>query len=266
MSDSHHLRLCAVAAFFIPGALFGQGRDLEGARPIRVRVHVTTASITGDTTTLGYTVDNLRTGDEDLVAFLVTATAPVIRMPTPARRRWFTDPRYADRAIALWNVYRSPLLRPGETTPELVLVARGVPDFARYWAEPNPAVHPVDIDDDPDRDDTFIFSDTGTTVGLLPIPSAGTPAALATRLRALAARARGPMQWISNAGVCHSLDVKLSHAQQALASGARPVARTELDAFVHELDAQHGGQPGKHVSDEAYALLRPNATYLLGRL
>jgi hypothetical protein len=72
--------------------------------------------------------------------------------------------------------------------------------------------------------------------------------------------------WITQQGVCHSLDVKLAGALRALSSKSPNVARTELTAFVNELDAQHGSQPGKHVSHDAYALLRPNAVYLLGRL
>jgi hypothetical protein len=250
----------------LPAALHSQRRDLGGARPLKARVHVTTARISGDTATLGYTVENLRTGDEDLVGFLVATPAPVIRMPAPALRHWFMDPRYGGHEIAQWVVYHSSLLHPGETAPELTLVARGVPDLVHYWAMPNLLAHPSDIDDDPKRDATLAFSDTGTTVGLVRVPAGATPASLTTRLRSLVAGACGQLGWITQPHVCHSLDVRLSGVLRALSSKSPDVARTELTAFVNELDAQRDSQPEKHVGDDAYALLRPNAVYLLGRL
>lgn len=148
----------------IPSLLRAQERDLEGARLSMVRVHVTTASIAGDTTTIAYTVENLRAGDEDLSEFLVCASAPVISMSAPRLGHWLTEPRYDDRPIAEWAIYRSARVHPGESTSELVLVARGIPDLVRYWAAPNLMTHPADLTDDPDRDDVFVFSDTGTTV------------------------------------------------------------------------------------------------------
>jgi hypothetical protein len=42
--------------------------------------------------------------------------------------------------------------------------------------------------------------------------------------------------------------------------------RGQLQAFLDELEAQHGDQPGQHVTTSAYALLRSNALYLLSRL
>jgi hypothetical protein len=53
---------------------------------------------------------------------------------------------------------------------------------------------------------------------------------------------------------------------EALASGQTTVARETLTGFTNELDAQRGAEPGKHVSDEAYALLALNASYILSRL
>lgn len=71
----------SVAVLVVPSALRAQGRDLQDDRPIKVRVRVTTASIAGGTTTLGYTIENLRSGDENFTAFLVAA-------PPTHRSRW----------------------------------------------------------------------------------------------------------------------------------------------------------------------------------
>jgi hypothetical protein len=72
--------------------------------------------------------------------------------------------------------------------------------------------------------------------------------------------------WISNAGVCNSLQVKLDQASRSLERGNGSEARGQLGAFLQQLEAQHGPEPGKHVNDSAYWLLKINAEYLLGRM
>lgn len=122
------------------------------------------------------------------------------------------------------------------------------------------------IDEDSNEDTYFLYSDTGTTVGIVPVPAGATAASLVERLRVLTGRACGRLGWIDRPGVCHSLDVKLARVESAIAAGEAAAARGELTAFANELDAQHGPQPGKAVSDEAHALLSLNAAYLLARL
>lgn len=75
----------------------------------------------------------------------------------------------------------------------------------------------------------------------------------------------GDLSWISNQGVCRSLQAKLDAAARSVERGRTESARGELRAFIQELDAQHGPEPGKHVNDNAYALMRTNAAYLLER-
>jgi hypothetical protein len=259
------LRLGALLLAVPPTALHAQERDLGGLRPLGARVHVTTATLAGDTMAIGYTVENVRTGGEDLWGLLVAAPAPVFDMPAPARLRWGTHTRYNDRPIAGWMLYADTLLRPGEKSPELTLIARGIPGIVRYWAVPDLMANPPIYDDQPNRADYMTFSDSGLTVGVVGVPSGSTAASLATRLRTLLGRSCGKLGWIAQPGVCQSLDVKLAHAQDALRDGAPDAARRALDAFMHELEAQHGETAGKHVNDEAYALLRPNAAYLVSR-
>jgi hypothetical protein len=250
-----------------PIASHAQERNLGSVQPLAVRVHVRRAVLVGDTITLAYAVENARAGGEDLSAFLVAAPAPVVRMPKPDRFDWVTHPRYRKQSIAVWVLVEDEMLHPGQTTPELTLLAHGLPDLVRYWAVPDLEAHPPRyVDEDSNEDSYFIYSDTGTTVGVVPVPAGATAASLAARLRALSSRACGRLGWISQPGVCHSLDVKLAHVESALLDGQTTVARNELAAFVNELDAQRGSQPGKAVSDEAHALLALNAAYLLAQL
>ena len=252
-----------------PLALQGQERRLEGVLPLQVSVHVTDAHVAGDTTTIAYTVENVRPGGEDLWGLLVSTPAVVVRMPAPARLHWGLHPRYRNQPIVGWMLYEDTLIGPGKATPPLRVMAIGIPDIVRYCAvhdfEANPPAPSYD-EEPPTRDFYLEFSDSGLTVGVVPVPSGASPVTLTTRLRLLLGRSCGDLGWISQAGVCHSLDAKLAHAEEALASGQTTVARETLTAFVNEVDAQHGPEPGKHVSDAAHALLAANAVYILSRL
>jgi len=76
----------------------------------------------------------------------------------------------------------------------------------------------------------------------------------------------GELAWITSGGICPSLQVKLDLARQSLGQGRQDSAKGQLEAFLDELDAQHGPEPGKHVTDNAYWLLKVNAEFLLSRL
>jgi hypothetical protein len=71
------------------------------------------------------------------------------------------------------------------------------------------------------------------------------------------------LNWITNSGICKSLRVKLDHTAASLEQGHSAAARGQLGSVLSELDAQHGPQPGKHVNDAAYWLLKTNAEHLL---
>ena len=68
--------------------------------------------------------------------------------------------------------------------------------------------------------------------------------------------------WITNQGVDNSLDKKLENAKKQLEKGKTKTALNHLNAFLNEVEAQKD----KHLSSEAYALLKFNAEYLIKRL
>jgi hypothetical protein len=72
--------------------------------------------------------------------------------------------------------------------------------------------------------------------------------------------------WIDTPGICNSIRVKLAAAARSWARGEAAVARNQLHALLAELEAQHGPEPGKHVNDNAYWLLKTNVEYLLAHL
>ena len=270
MLPTYRIRAVVFCLALLPAALPAQTatpeRNLHGQLPLGVRVHVRGVAQRGDTVTLAYAVENVRSGGEDFTALLVDIPAAVVHMPKPARFDWVTQPRYKG-TIAAWVLVEDDMLHAGQTSPDLTILARGVPGLVRYWAVPDLVANPARfVDEDGTGDPYLVFADTGTTVGVVPVPAGATPASLVARLLALTQRACDPLGWISKAGICQSLEVKLTHAQSALVAGDVESARGDLRAFANELDAQHGAQPGKAVNDDAYALLGLNAAFLLAQL
>ena len=68
--------------------------------------------------------------------------------------------------------------------------------------------------------------------------------------------------WITNKGILNSLDQKLDNARKQLERGNNKAAKNILEAFINEVEAQKE----KHLSSEAYALLKFNAEYLISKL
>jgi hypothetical protein len=105
------------------------------------------------------------------------------------------------------------------------------------------------------------FRVDGVTIGPVYEPAAVTFDVVAGQVQAVCAQG-----WINSAGVCNSLQAKLRTARAASDRNDIAGARAALQDFLTELDAQHGTEPGKHVTDNAYFLLKINVETLLGRL
>ena len=77
--------------------------------------------------------------------------------------------------------------------------------------------------------------------------------------------------WITNKGIENSLDKKLDNARKKLEQGNTKAAKNILNAFLKEVEAQgcksSGKCPkGKHLTPEAYGLLKYNVQYLIGQM
>ncbi|MBO6586910.1 MAG: hypothetical protein JJ953_12450 [Gracilimonas sp.] len=68
--------------------------------------------------------------------------------------------------------------------------------------------------------------------------------------------------WITNQGICNSLQVKLRNFRRHLERDKPKQARNVLHAFINQVEAQRG----KHITEEGYALLYFNAEYLMDKL
>ncbi len=101
----------------------------------------------------------------------------------------------------------------------------------------------------------------GWTIGPTAPPTDFSPSAWIDTLASYKHQAVS-LGWIDNQGIANSLDSKLDNAKSRFAAGDTTAAKNVLNAFVSEVEAQNG----KHLTSEAYALLKYNAEYLIRRL
>lgn len=70
------------------------------------------------------------------------------------------------------------------------------------------------------------------------------------------------LNWVTNHGVCNSLEVKIRNVKRHIESGKTKQAANVLRAFLNEVKAQRG----KHITEEGYALLYFNARYIRNQI
>ena len=242
---------------------------------LTVDIEVAAASMRGDTTRLTYLLTNRPTSAEVLFQFTVDAPAPatLIFRPEP-RADWYADRAFIGRSVAAWVVLNRQM-GPGTTSPGLSFDAVGLAGLVDSWVRGNVPLEMVEeaVDDSVDTlppppiPDLYALSIKTTTVGVSPIPSGATTAALLTRLDSLTHRTCNDLAWISSASVCTTLDSHLGSASTAVAANDNGGARTALSAFVSDLDRGRFPPTGTPtLSGSAYWLLRTNATFILGRI
>jgi hypothetical protein len=236
---------------------------------IAVEVKVSRIAMRGDTVRIESVVKNAASSQESLFQFTVDAPSKVIRIELPAPgENWDTSTTYKTLAVASWGILDA-LPPPGTATPPLVFEALGLPGIVTYWAMgwfPVPAYNPEDEPPPPMSPREAITASTvqGLAVGVEPFPNDRSAGNLLTRLLSSTDQSCGSLAWITSATVCTSLKGKLQQASQALTQGDDNAARTQLQSFLTELDAQHDAQGTLPVKDNAYWLLKVNAEYVLG--
>lgn len=235
---------------------------------LAVTLSAVSASVRGDTVRLVYQLWNAPTSEQATQHIAIRTFVPEYKIGGPAR--WNASPGMVqDSTAALWSALRGrPDVQPGQTLGGFWFEGVGLPDIVPMRVQGRYELPAYD-DSRPwlvRRAPSFwANSAAGYTVGVVPPPAARDRAALVARLIRLTSRACD-LEWITRRGVCESLQAKLDNAVRHLGAGQLRAVKEELEAFVNELEAQHGTQPGKHVSDNAYWLLRTNTAYLLALL
>jgi hypothetical protein len=221
---------------------------------LQVDVQPTASFLAGNVTRMSYVVANEARSSDRLFEFAVRSPVPVWRleMPTP-QTQYRGATQEGDTDVASWG-WLDDMPRPGESSPVLTYEAIGLPGIVAYRALRYfgvRSVRPAGLDESDELrfDRAGAEYTVGKTVGVVSLPIDLRPSALANRLRRLVDDACD-LGWVDSPATCRSLR-----------ANARPSARA-VRVFHRELVAQHG----KAVSETAFALLAPNAEFLLSKL
>ena len=255
-------------AGFAPSVRAQDSIPWPAANRLSVKVSVESLTTRGDTLRLWYSLGNSPGSEQAIQNFAVRTFVSQYRIEGPAR--WHASPGVVqDSAAVLWSaVFGRPVI-PGARLSGFWFEGTGLPAVVPFRVQGS--YEPPKYDDSlpwlfKQAPSFWANSVAGVTIGLVPLPSDHSTVALLARLRTFADLACGDVGWIAHAGTCRSLEASLEAAASSLAGGDVPAAKGRLEAFLSELAAQHGPQPGKHVSDDAYWLLKANAEYVLRQL
>jgi hypothetical protein len=247
MPDTSSLLASCIAA-----ALWMTGSVLPAQNVFKVQVTPTVVGRSGNVISMRYTVQVMPGSTDSLSLFVIDAPGARLHVvePTPSTA-WATRASFSGRPVAAWMLLEQ-LTTAGNTTPPLEVSGPGVLGVVSYWAKPD-APWGEGEDDRPTVPAAKAASADpvgvpGKTIGIV-VPPDQSPEALASRLGVVIGQACA-LDWVDNAGVCNSLQVK-----------SKP-DRNSLHALQNELDAQRG----KHVSEAGYIVLTDNVAYLLSKL
>ncbi len=227
-----------------------------------------------DTFEYRYAVEN-RAGPAARTAVLSLDIPCAERDAIPTAPAGWTAQTFLRRRTSTMYCYFSSgtdVLPPGEARVFLVR-SRLFPGIGtgRFFGEAEPLLWPSEEGTVPDAAEALADSLQGFETGGVNLPvvapirapdSMDEPGEVIAALQGDLARSC-ELGWIANRGICNSLRGKLDHAAGSLERGQSGAVRGQLGSFLSELEAQHGPQPGKHVSDAAYWLLETNGERLL---
>lgn len=161
---------------------------------------------------------------------------------------------------------------PGDSASGFVISSSYLPKIgsARIWGlNPDPPLFEDAVEVDPEVAELRAKA-TGNLGGWfeLPIVLPGrAPAELSDPAQGLQALMADlgeacQLEWIDQTATCPGLRAKLDASAAALARGDSAAANEQLRGFLRDIEAQHGGEPGQHVNDDAYWLLRTNVEFV----
>lgn len=161
---------------------------------------------------------------------------------------------------------------PGQILSGFKIMSRGIPGLRGFIIEPKliPPSEESDITNEQiqEMEDKVAFK--GKTIGPTAPPADFKPVEFINYIIDLKHQSAS-LGWITNKGIENSLDVKLDNAKKKLQAGDNNTAKNILKALINEVEAQgcdtYDKCPDdKHLTPEAYALLKYNVQYLVEKL
>ncbi len=251
--------------------VFGQGTfELRNKIDLTVQAVV---NLSGQNLLYGYkyTLHSLPTSEQNLWRFLLISkdTTSVVGLTNP--QGWFKVIPHIDKSeLELTIDWGSPSAKgtkPGETERDLSFSSKSLPGICTYYAEgyaPPPSFEPgMAPDSIPGYEDLTPYGPgiVGQTIGPVLPPDPFVTVDFVDTLASYKHQAF-TLGWINNQGIVNSLDAKLDNAKKHLEKGKITPAINVLQAFINEVEAQNG----KKLTNEAYALLKFNAEFLIDQL
>jgi uncharacterized protein YceK len=239
----------------------------------KIKPTITTrVSSVGTKLSYSYTITNGLGGKQPLIGFDLQVVAPLDTILLPYG--WLCD-HYR------YESYLQFTHRPKKTTDILLgqsldfsTVSKGLPSIiiTRFLGRPTESPYAEAFEFEPGEDvyrllDSLEFKIPGNhdvrqkTIGPADPPSPFTATVFLDSLISYKHQALA-LGWITNQGIANSLDQKLENARKQLERGNNKAAKNMLEAFLNEVEAQKD----KHLTSEAYALLKYNAEYLASKL
>lgn len=217
----------------------------------------------GDTIRLTYSVQSHPTSVQAGRSVFLRRNTTIWVVGSP--RLWSGSPELVqDSAAVIWFTFNAETrIKPGESVEGFAVAGVGVPDFVTLRVRghvPIPVGEESENVEYAEPPSIWVDAAEALTVGIVPKPVA-TSSGMLDRLSTLSSRAC-ELAWVAPGSICSSLTARLSDASTALARGQKRTARSEIDAYIADLEASRGGA----VSESAYALLWPNAKTLRARL
>lgn len=212
----------------------------------------------GDTAIIAYEITNDAQSTARVFTFDVPRSGPLL-WATPNTRPWAVLTTSGHLGVVEWVSLDHSVMTAGAASPRLEYAGLGVVGIVKAWAMPYvPVATEGDVMSSTDTEPRPVFV---TTLGVVSAPIDQSASALVDYLTALVAQSC-ELDWVSDPGTCTSLSQKLAAVSTSLGLGDTTAARKQLGAFDGELDAQRD----KHVSENAYWLLKANTSYVRERL
>lgn len=178
--------------------------------------------------------------------------------------------------FAAWGSMESYSVLPGKKLGGFILTSYGIPEIRDVHVHPDYIIKEEAVPEDVENlyeylDSAYMgIAFKGKTIGPTAPPADLKPLEFIEHIISLKHEAF-ELGWIRNRGVEKSLDSKLDNAKKNLQKGKTRSVENILNAFVNEVEAQgcedyDDCPPGKHLTPEAYALLKYNVLYLLEQL
>lgn len=201
-------------------------------------------------------------------AHTVLNSGRVVMVGSESPKKWScgygTLAGYASPSFG-WGSRSTEMIKPGKSLEGFALLSRGLPAILNVLIEPD-----IDLDRLPEEYEenltkTVALNNKVKWMGKVVGPKAPSKVFSATdfakNLGSLLDQS-SKLEWIKDSGILKSLEAKLNQIQKKIDDGDLKTAKNVLGAFIAEVEAQNG----KHLTPEAYALLKFNGKFLLDHL